>query len=385
MLNYSSSTASKQPHRFPSNYPKEIVKGKGVYIYDKKGNRYIDFMCSLGPIILGYRYPVVDEAVQKAIRDYGTIFSLSHPLERTLADILCEMVPCAEMVRFAHNGKDVTEAAIRLARHITGKEKVLSFSYHGASDVFIACSKTDKGVPKCLKDTIYDFDYNDFEAVKKYFDKYEIAAVILEPHTIRHPKDNFLKFLRDICTQNNALLIFDEIVTFPRYPGYSAQVFFGVTPDLTCVSKGMANGFPISALVGREMYMKHFEDGEVFFSTTFGGNLIGVSAAIATLKEVMDKDVPSHLWKMGTMFNLGIGGDKLEGIMCRQFFKVSDIDRQKIMQEMLKRGVFFGIPILFNYSMKPKHIKEVVNKFKELDLENIEIEGEKIKEVMKKK
>lgn len=382
-------TASKQPKRFPDNYPKQIVKGKGAYIWDDKGNKYLDFMCSLGPIILGHNYPSVTEAVTRAIKE-GTIFSLSHPLERALSELLCGIIPSAEMVRLATNGKDVTEAAVRLARHVTGREMILSFSYHGASDVFMACTKANKGVPKCLKKTIKDFDYNDEKALVKLFDTYEIAAVIMEPHTIRPPLPGYLKFVRDICNQHGTLLIFDEVVSFPRYIDFSAQSFFDVTPDLTCISKGMANGFPISALVGKEKYMKHFRDGGVFFSTTYGGNVVGCAAAIATLTEVIDKQVPTHIWDMGSLFRAEIQRDsriKTIGYPCRQFFECSDEIRQKVWQEMIKEGVFLGVPIFFNYSMKPSDILMATKKLNKVidNLVSIKLKGGKVKEVFKKR
>lgn len=397
MLNcYEPSTASKLSNRYPDNYPKQIVKGKGAYIYDEAGNKYLDLVNSLGAIILGHRDEDVDEAVKKAITDYGTIFSLSHPLEYQLAYLLCSLIPSAEMVRFMHNGKDVTTAAVRLARHITGRNIILSFSYHGASDVFMASTTADKGVPKVLKEYIKEFDYNDIEGVKKLFDenKDKIACVILEPHTIREEKNHFLQFLRDITRQNNCLLIFDEIVTFPRYPFYSVQTLFHVTSDLTCISKGMANGYPISALVGKTKYMKELKDGGVFVSTTFGGNLIGVSAAIATLKKVTKHEVPEILKELGIKFKQQINSQKYfkqQGSMpCRQFFEYkSDEIRAIFWQEMIKEGVFFGVPILFNFAMTFEDIDLVTNKInifiKRMDMYGIKLEGNIPSIVFKKK
>jgi len=389
MLNcYNSSTASKRSSRFPDNYPKQIVSAKGAYIYDKDGKEYLDFCCSLGPIILGHRYPAVDEAVIKAITDEGTLFSLSHPKEWILAELLCEMIPSGEMVKFAHNGVDVTTAAIRLARHITGRELVLSFSYHGCQDVFMACTKTNNGVPISLSLTIADFDYNDIEKVKDLLEHNEVAAIILEPHTIRKPEDKFLEQIRDLCNFYKTILIFDEVVSFPRYPKISAQAEFNVTPDLTCISKGMANGYPISALVGKEKYMKELKDGGVFFSTTFGGCNIGVSAAIATLNEIRDKNVLEHLNRLGKMFRQNIKGIKVVGsVDSRLFFEMKDDDRQRLWQEAIKEGIFFHVPIFFNYSMTEKDILKAVSTVNGIGkkLDEIEIEGYIIREVFKKR
>lgn len=383
----SPSTASKQPERFPVNYPKRIVSGKGAYITDENGKEYLDFCCSLGPIILGYRNEEVDEAVKKAITDYGTIFSLSHPKEQELAEVLCEMIPSAEMVRFAQNGKDPTEAAVRLSRHITGREKVLSFSYHGASDVFMACTKADKGVPDCLKLTISEFDYNEnFELDPKDLP----AAIIMEPHTIRMPGKMWLEKIRAACDLYGIILIFDEVVSFPRYKGYSAQAQFNVIPDLTCISKGMANGYPISALAGKERYMKELKDGGVFFSTTFGGNLIGVSAALKTLEIIKRDNIVQKIEHLGKWFKASVRSTsqfKLKGIYQRQFFDCDDDVRQKIWQEAIKEGIFFHVPIFFNASMTMDDMEragKILNSITSR-LDKIQIEGEPIKDVFKKR
>lgn len=382
-------TASKQPECFPANYPKFIEKGEGAYVWDDNGNRFLDFCCSLGPIILGHRFGPVDDVVVETIRETGTQYSLSHKRERILADFLASVLPSAEMSRFATNGKDACEAAVRLARHITDRELILSFSYHGAADVLMAVSKNDKGVPLTLKLSIAEFDYNDFHRVKELFEKYEVAGVILEPHTVRMPENGFLEFLRDITEHDGALLIFDEVVSFPRYPKFSAQSFFNVFPDLTCISKGMANGYPISALVGKEKYMKELRSDGCFVSHTFGGNLIGVSASIATLKEVVAKNVPQHLWTLGETFRAGIRSNdriKTSGLPCRQFFECSGDDRTKIWQEMIKQGYFFHVPIFFNYSMKIEEMKEAADKLNEVieRLDEVKLEGRRPNEVLKR-
>lgn len=386
----SANTASKQEIRYPSNYPKYIESGEGCYVFDRKGNKYIDFVCSLGPIILGHSYSVVDDAVRARLSS-GILFSMPHRAEDELAEIICDMIPSAEMVRFTTNGKDATEAAVRLARHITGREVILSFSYHGAVDTFMASSPVTNGVPKCLKKLIYEFDYNDIKKVEELFKKHKVACVIMEPHTIRMPENGFLKYTKQMCKKNGALLIFDEIVSFPRYPGYSAQKYFNVFPDLTCISKGMANGYPISALVGRREYMKELKDGGVFVSTTFGGNLVGCSASIATLKEVRDEDVPNWLQYRGKQFYDEIHPNpyfKKVGLPWRQFFEYKDKETQtKFMQELIKEGVFLGIPIFFNFSMDIldiRHATRAINRVIDR-MDKVKLEGHEIKEVFKKR
>jgi len=388
-------TASKQENRYPSNYPKQILKGDGCYVLADDGKRYLDFVCSLGPILLGHRYPRVTDAVVKAITEEGTIFSLSHPKEGQLAEMLYEMIPSCDMVRYATNGKDVTEAAVRLSRFMTGKSTILSFSYHGAVDTFMACTEANAGVPEMLKYMISDFDYNDFNEVDKLFMYRDVGTVIMEPHTIRDQTDRdgegFLDYMRWICDKYGALLIFDEIVTFGRYPGFSAQAYYNIYPDLTCISKGMANGFPISALVGKEKYMKHLKDKEVFFSTTFGGNLVGLSAAIATIEELVEKRVDEHLQAIGERFRNRIKKNPYFtpiGVPWRQFFEYKDNHTRDIfLQELIKEGVFMGVPIFFNYSMKNKDIDfatDAINKVIDR-MPQCKLEGTGASEVFKKK
>lgn len=387
-------TASKALGRFPENYPKEFYRGKGAYVWDVKGNCYLDLCCSLGPVILGYCFDAVDDVVAETIREVGTSFSLPHPKERILANILAEMIPCAEMTRLVHNGKDATEAAVRLARHITGRELVLSFSYHGAADTFMACTGADKGVPQCLKTTIAEFDYNDFKRVEELFDKHEIACVIMEAHTIRPPEEwrgllHFLHFIRDITEKKGALLVFDEVVTFPRYPSFSAQSYFGVVSDLACISKGMANGYPIAALVGKEQYMEELKDGGVFVSTTFGGSLVGVSAAIATLEFIRNRNVPRRLMKLGKALRERLKKNKhlkLKGYLWRQFFDCTDEVRQKVWQEMIKEGVFFHVPIFFSYSMSIEEMEQTADKLNDVlaRLDDVVLEGRATSEVFRK-
>lgn len=380
-------TASKSELRYPDNYPKKIVRGNGQFVYDENGKEYLDMVCSLGPIILGHHDPDVDRAVIKTIQTYGNIFSLAHPMEEELAEILHEMIPSAEMTRLMHNGKDPCEVAIRLARHITGREKVLSFSYHGCSDVFMAITKTDKGVPKCLKKTIEDVDYNDMSVLNKIKSR-KYAAFILEPHTIRNPKDGYLEKIRNACTKSGTVLIFDEVVSFPRYLRYSAQATFRVTPDLTCISKGMANGFAISALVGKKALMKELRDGGVFASTTFGGNLVGVSAAIATLNKIRKNNITTYIHHLGLNLCLAPSDRvKLVGVPSRQFLECSDEDRQKIWQEMIERRVLMNVPIFFNNAMTKENMEYVSENLDIIidNLDDIQIKGRRTNEVFKKR
>jgi len=278
--------------------PLFLTRGKGAYVWDVDGNKYIDFVNGLLPVILGYQYPVVDRAIKEQLKK-GITFSLPSPLEYELAKILIERIPCAEMVRFGKNGSDVTTGAIRLARAATGKEHVAVCGYHGWHDWYIGSTTRNLGVPKSTQKLTHKFEYNNIESLKKIFDnnKNKIAAVILEPMNFFEPKDNFLKKVKELTRKNGALLIFDEVITGFRYSLGGAQKLFGVTPDLACFGKSMANGMPISALVGKRKYMERIND--IFYSFTAGGEALSLAAAIATIKEMEKKNVLGYIWKKG--------------------------------------------------------------------------------------
>jgi glutamate-1-semialdehyde aminotransferase len=204
------------------------------------------------------------------------------------------------MVRFGKNGSDATAGAVRLARAFTGRDKVLCGGYHGWQDWFIGTTSRGRGVPQAVKDLTFPFPYNNLEAIHKLFADHpqQIACVILEPVTFQPPAPGYLENLKALCHANGALLIFDEIVTGFRLALGGAQAMFDVTPDLACFGKAMANGFPLSAVVGRADVMRLFED--VFFSFTFGGDAISLAACKATIQKIVRKDVISHLARIGT-------------------------------------------------------------------------------------
>lgn len=278
--------------------PLFLTHGNGAYVWDVDGNKYTDFINGLLPIILGYQYPAVDQAIKNQMKK-GITFSLPSPLEYELAEMLIRRIPCAEMVRFGKNGSDATTGAIRVARAVTGREHVAVCGYHGWHDWYIGSTTRNLGVPKSTQKLTHKFEYNNIESLKKIFDtnKNQVAAVILEPMNFFEPKDNFLEKVKELTHKNGALLIFDEIITGFRYSMGGAQKLFGVTPDLASFGKSMANGMPISALVGKREYMEIIND--IFYSFTSGGEALSLAAAIATIKEMEKKSVLSYIWKKG--------------------------------------------------------------------------------------
>lgn len=348
--------------------PVFLARAKGSHVWDVDGNEYIDYPMALGPIILGHGYPAVDEAVRRQMAD-GVAFSLPHPLEVEVAELLTAMIPCAEMVRFGKNGSDATAGAVRLARAHTGRDFIVCCGYHGWQDWYIGSTTFNRGVPERTRELVGTFDYNDIASLERRFAEHpgQIAAVIMEPVGIVEPMDGFLAAVHDLCKRQGALLIFDEVVTGFRLARGGAQELFGVVPDLACVGKAMANGYPLSAVVGPRRIMNTFDD--VFFSFTFGGEAVSLAAAKATLNEINEKAVIAHLWEMGRRLNDGFkvlanefGVDRFmrtSGLAPRTvigFF--DDSGRESLLvkslfqQECLKRGVLFsgGQNICFSHS-----------------------------------
>ncbi|MEM0553281.1 MULTISPECIES: aminotransferase class III-fold pyridoxal phosphate-dependent enzyme [Aeromonas] len=294
-----SQTFSKSRLCFPYGAaPLFIERGKGAHVWDVDGNEYLDFASGLLAISLGYCDQDVNEAVMEQL-NLGSIFSLPHRLETEVAEQLIELIPCAEMVRFGKNGTDATSACIRLSRAVTGRERVAVCGYHGWQDWYIGSTTRHLGVPECVRELTHRFDYNDLASLQRLLEAHpsEFAAVILEPMNVTWPTPDFLPGLRQLCDAHGALLIFDETITGFRYHLGGAQSLFGVTPDLAAFGKGMANGFPISAVVGRRQYMKRMED--IFFSGTFGGDVIALAAANAVIKKMRRLDVPKRLAERG--------------------------------------------------------------------------------------
>lgn len=334
--------------------PKYLLKGKGSHVWDVDGNEFLDFNMAIGPLSLGYAYDKVDEAIKKQLED-GITFSLMHPLEVEVAELINKIVPNAESVRYSKTGADVTSAAVRLARAFTGRNKVLCCGYHGWHDWYIGVTDRNKGIPQVIQDMSFTFNYNDIQSVRDSIDK-DTAAIILEPFVFEEPKNNFLQELREVCSANGTLLIFDEMWTGFRVAVGGAQEYFNIKADLACFSKAVANGMPIAILTGRKDVMSLLEK-EVFFFTTFGGEALSLAAAKATIQELKEKNVPEHLYKQGKKLKdgynkivqeLGITYTKCSGFECRTIitFDASAGNplemKSLVQQEMIKRGILWG-------------------------------------------
>lgn len=351
-----SQTFSKSKTQYPYGVsPYFIKRGKGSHVWDADGNEYIDFVNALAAITLGYNDPDVTNAV-KAQLEEGTIFSLPHELEIKVAEKIVEMVPCAEMVRFGKNGSDVTAGAIRLARAYTKRDHVAVCGYHGWQDWYIGSTARNLGVPKKTQVLTHTFNYNDIDSLHSIFQQWpdQIAAVIMEAMNVKEPENNFLEKCKDLTHKNGAVFIFDEIITGFRYANGGAQEYFGVIPDLATFGKGLANGYPVSAIAGKAEIMRMME--EVFFSFTFGGETLSLAAAFATLVKLQKEPVIETLWKQGRKIVEGtkvlIEKHDLKGVLsfggkeCWSFLSFKDTDsysqwelKTLFLQEVFARGI----------------------------------------------
>jgi glutamate-1-semialdehyde 2,1-aminomutase len=307
-------TYSKGPDQFPLNSPGFIERAEGCRVVDVDGNEFIDWGMGLRSVVLGYSYPRVIEAVQAEIAK-GPNFLLPSPVEVELAELITRLIPSAEMVKFAKNGSNVTSAAVRLARAFTGRSYVALCREHpffSFDDWFIGTTPPNSGIPDENYKHSLTFHYNDLASLEALFHEYpdQIAAVIMEPVTLDEPKDNFLEKVRELTQRHGTLLIFDEMISGFRWHLRGAQTFFNVIPDMSTFGKAIGNGFSVAVLAGRRDVMElgglnHDKPRVFLLSTTHGAETHSLAACVATIQEMEEKDVISHLWKMGKAFQDG--------------------------------------------------------------------------------
>ncbi|MEN1971914.1 glutamate-1-semialdehyde 2,1-aminomutase [Luteimonas sp. MJ204] len=282
-----------------------VERADGAYLHDVDGNRYIDYVGSWGPMIVGHNHPKVREAVQVAIGS-GLSFGAPCRAEVTMAETITRLVPSCEMVRMVNSGTEATLSAVRLARGATGRQRIVKFEgcYHGHGDSFLVKAgsgmltlgvPTSPGVPAALGELTSTISYNDFEAATKLFDDIgsEVAAVIIEPvvgnANCLPPREGYLQHLRELCTKHGALLIFDEVMTGFRVALGGAQARYGVTPDLTTFGKIIGGGMPVGAYGGRRELMQQIAPaGPIYQAGTLSGNPVAMAAGLAMLDLVQE-------------------------------------------------------------------------------------------------
>ncbi len=366
----------------PGIHPLFIEKAEGSRLYDVDGNEYIDYLLGFGPIILGHAYPKVIEAVEEQLQK-GWLYGLSCELEQKVAEKIVKGVPCAQLVRFFNTGSEATMAATRIARAYNGKDKIVKFEghYHGWHDwamidgtmrgtaISPITALTSSGIPEsAVRDTMV-LPWNDADALEKIMSRRgeEISAVVCEPTGAYPPEKGYLEEIRKITREHDVLLIFDEIKTGFRLAFGGAQKYFGVTPDLSTFSKGMANGFQVSAVAGDKEVMSPIIDNKIYLAGTFQGHPLSMAASLATLTEIENEDVPNQLFKLGSRLLGGIrnaiedtdidvviqGPESMPSIYFTQLEKISSArDAQTLAQhphnnrlssfvlEMIRRGIF---------------------------------------------
>jgi glutamate-1-semialdehyde 2,1-aminomutase len=378
-----SQTFSKSRVAFPYGVsPYFLERGQGSHVWDVDGNEYVDFINSLLAISLGHNDPDVNRAVEDQLRK-GVLFSLPHRIEAEVAEQVIDMVPCAEMVRFAKNGSDATAGAVRLARAVTGRERVAVCGYHGWQDWYIGSTTRDLGVPEATKRLTQRFVFNDTGSLDSLFDEHpgEYAAVILEPMNTTYPAAGFLEYVRDATHRHGALLVFDETITGFRFANGGAQELFGVTPDLATFGKGVANGYPLAILAGRRGYMKLLD--EIFFSFTFGGETLSLAAAGAVMKKLLREPVIRVLEQRGRVVM-----ERLEALVAQyrlsdvfgvcghpswSFLTIKDVGttsqfeiRTFFLQEMFLRGILINGTHNISYAHTDEDIEKLTTTYDEV-------------------
>jgi glutamate-1-semialdehyde aminotransferase len=292
-------TLSKGPSQFVQGVsPIYLQRGHGSHVWDVDGNEYVDFPMALGPVILGYAEPAVDQAIRRQLDD-GITFTLMHPLEVEVAERIVALCPGVEAVRFGKSGSDAMAAAVRAARAHTGRSHVLVAGYHGWHDWYVGSTTRNRGVPPEVAALTTTFAYNDLAGLAEALDarRGQVAAVVLEPSGLETPEPGFLEGVVALAREHGAVSIFDEVITGFRLAPGGARQRYGVIPDLSCYGKALGNGMPISAVAGSWEVMGAFED--VFFSMTHGGETLSLAAAAAVLDTVADGTVLAGIQSLG--------------------------------------------------------------------------------------
>jgi len=400
---------SKTSEQFlPEQWPSYFKRAKGIEVWDLDGNRFLDFtIMGVGSCILGYADPDVNKAVKKVI-DSGNMCTLNSPEEVELAETLLKMENWAGMVRYARTGGEAMAVAVRIARAYTGRDKVAFCGYHGWHDWYISANLSEEknldghllpglkplGVPRALLGTAFPFTYNRPAELEEITEKNEIGVIVMEPLRSYYPADGFLEKVRVIADKHKAVLIFDEITSGFRMRVGGAYQLFNVEPDIVVYGKAISNGYPMAAIIGRSEIMEKAE--ESFISSTYWTERIGPAAALATMKKMKERDVPSHLIKMGKKIMEGWNeiaeeeGLKIRtsGIPPLPKFSFEYENSRALMtlftQEMLKNGFLARESVYLSYSHKEKDVDKYLKAVKDVfKIIKKGLDKGKIKEMLK--
>jgi glutamate-1-semialdehyde 2,1-aminomutase/spore coat polysaccharide biosynthesis protein SpsF len=348
-------TMSKHVSQFVGDAsPLFVQRAQGSHVWDVDGNEFVDFPMALGPVLLGYAEPAVDEAIRAQLAD-GITWSLSHPLEAEVAERIVALCPGVEAVRFGKSGSDAVSAAVRAARAITDRDLVLAGGYHGWHDWYIGSTTRDLGVPKAVRELTLAFRWGDLDHLRSMLEQHpgEVAAVVLEPSGAEIPEPGYLQAVVDLAHEHGALAVFDEIIVGFRVSPGGARQRYGVEPDLSCYGKALGNGMPLSAVAGTWSTMRVFED--VFFSGTHGGEALSLAAARVVLDAVADGTVLADIEAKGLVHrtllqaattDAGVADRiRVTGEPQRSVVSFDDLVTKSVVQQAMQDGGF-----LFNGS-----------------------------------
>lgn len=412
-------TYSRGDDQFPQNAPAILEKGKGAYVWDPEGKKYLDYGMGLRSVTLGYANERVNNAAFEQIVK-GINLPRASTIELEAAELMVDLIPSADMVKFAKNGSNVTTAAVKIARAYTEKKYICIPRQHpffSFDDWFIGTTPITKGIPAEIQNLSLSFDYGDIESLRTLFEQYpdQIAGVILEPATLVTPcpcsgnkfsssctcsnkAQNFLHQVRTLCDEKEALCIFDEMITGLRWHLSGAQAFYGVEPDLSTFGKAMANGFSLAALVGKRKYMelgniKNINQERLFLlSSTHGGEMSALGAFVETVKIYKEQNIVKHIWTYGENLFKGINTISRE-LGIENYFHMTGTNplmnfvakdntgkdslafRTLFCQEMIKNGVLMSwVSVSFSHQQEELNITlEAVKKSLEVYVKALEL------------
>ena len=373
---------SKRPEMFlPEQWPSYFSKSKGCEVWDLDGKKYIDTLMMPGTNSLGYNYAEIDDAVKETINS-GNMSTLNAPEEVELTERLVELHPWADMARFARSGGEANSVAIRLARAASGKDNVAFCGYHGWHDWYLASNLSDTkgldghllpgldphGVPKNLKDSVYPFEYNNFDKLEELVKTKNIGVIKMEVYRNKEPENNFLHRIRKLANEHNIVLVFDECTSGFRKNYGGLHKLYNVEPDVAMFGKALGNGYAVTAVLGKRDVMQAAEKS--FISSTFWTERIGSSAALATLK-VMEKEKSwekitsigeniNKAWmKLSAEYELPILINGLAALTTFTFKSENALAyKTLITQEMLKKGYLAATAVYACTAHTPAIIKE---------------------------
>ena len=379
-------TYAKGWDQFPEDHPGVIVRGRGCHVWDADGNEYIEYGMGLRSVTLGHAYQPVVDAVRDSL-GLGTNFTRPAAMELACAEKFLELIPFAEMVKFTKDGSTANTAALKLARAHTGRQLVAICADHpffSYDDWFMCTTTMDGGTQARAREETLRFAYNDANELRALFEANpgQIAAVFMEASRTSDPAPGFLEAVRALCTEHGAVLVFDEVITGFRWHKSGAHTLYGVTPDLATFGKALANGFSVSALCGKRELMtlgsRDRDDDNVFLlSTTHGGEVPGLAAAIATMKVYQDEPVTEHLHRQGERLRTGLTQVikhhglghyfELVGRGCNLLFGTRGPDREPsqlfralFLQQTLQRGVLMP-SLVTSYSHSDADVDRTVD------------------------